>query len=81
VNPLATPFMAVGALGGIVVQESPALRYDEMYIAPDGPYIVVGERAHFEYRLAQIQANQECREQAAGRLRHAAWRILGEEVR
>jgi hypothetical protein len=81
VNPLTTPHMAAGALGGIRVVERPdLLRYDEMYIAEDGPYIVVGEAAHFTWRVEQLQANRDCRRAVAVELEKAAHRILGKEA-
>jgi hypothetical protein len=69
----------VGATSGIRVIENPEyLGYDEMYISPNQTGIVVGELAHFRYRIAQINANHKLREHARAHIQRRAEEILGE---
>lgn len=56
------------------------LKYDQMYVASVASGIIVGELAHFEYRVRQIAANQELREWAKAFARNAEMRILGEHL-
>lgn len=69
---------AIGAFGGIRVLESPMLKYDEMFLAQTQQAIVVGEIAHFRYRLNQLNANQGLRKAVKRNIQAAAERILGE---
>lgn len=56
------------------------LRYDQMVVAPRTHGIIVGEQAHFEWRMRQIRANQELRNWASDHFRDAQLRILGEHL-
>lgn len=78
--PLYMPPVMSGlaAFGGLRVVESPLLKYDEMMVARDQQAIVVGEIAHFKYRIHQLNRNHECRNIAEVRLRNFAHRVLGE---
>lgn len=69
---------ALGAVSGIRVIESPLLRYDKMFIAQEQQAIVVGEVAHFRYRIDQLNRNKKLREQVRADIRASARRILGE---
>lgn len=69
---------ALGAVQGIPVVESDLLKYDEMYISAQSSRIVVGELAHFRYRMQQIEANARCRKAAAKHIETSASQILGE---
>lgn len=66
------------AVNGLVVIESPLLRYDEMMVSHDHPAILVGEAAHFTWRLRQIELNNECRAAGVRRIEAMATEILGE---
>ncbi len=54
------------------------LRYDEMYPAYSIAAIIVGEQAHFVYRMRQIVANEGTRLAASTHILVVAERILGE---
>lgn len=69
----------LGALSGIPIVQSRALRYDEMYFGAGSQGLIVGEERHFLYRMKQIDLNEKCREAAAAHIKSAARRILGEE--
>lgn len=64
---------------GIPVREAPPglLRYDEM-ICPAGGPLLVGEVAHFKYRMRMLALNRKCRADATEAINAAARRILGE---
>ena len=63
------PLMGVG--------EDFDLKYDQMVVAERAHGVVVGEEAHFLYRLEQIKRNNECRRAATARICREASRILG----
>lgn len=69
---------ALGVVNGIPVVESAALGYDEMYISSYDAKIVVGEIAHFRYRIRQLEANERCRRTARQQIEAMAADILGE---
>lgn len=54
------------------------LRYDEMYVAHSINAILVGEQAHFLYRVKQLADDEACRALASHRIKNFAERILGE---
>jgi hypothetical protein len=69
----------VGATSGIKVIEDPRyLGYDEMYISQNDAGIVVGELAHFRYRINQINENHKLRERVRAEIQRRAEEILGE---
>lgn len=62
----------------IWLPEDWTLRYDEMFTANGIQAIIVGELAHFTYRVKQAAENKACRGAAAHHIKTAATRILGE---
>jgi hypothetical protein len=70
----------IGATSGIKVIEDPryGLGYDEMYISQYQAAIVVGELAHFRYRVAQINENHKLRARVRAQIQRRAEEILGE---
>lgn len=67
-----------GAIHGIEVREAEVLRYDEMVLDVAGGRVLVGEIAHFRWRLEMLRLNDRCRKLAVQAIEDAAWRILGE---
>ena len=70
----------LGALAGIPIIESQALRYDEMYFGQGTQGLIVGETRHFLYRMKMMDLNAEVRAKAAARIKSSARRMLGEEL-
>lgn len=69
----------IGSLYGIPVIERPAqLRFDEMYISLQENKVVVGELAHFRWRMEQLNLNDDLRKQVRARIEAEGTRILGE---
>jgi hypothetical protein len=69
----------IGATSGIKVIEDPRyLGYDEMYPSQHQAAIVVGELAHFRYRINQINENHKLRERVRTMIQRRAEEILGE---
>lgn len=66
------------AVNGLSIIESPALKYDEMYISQTMPAIIVGEAAHFVWRLRQRQLNEELRADLRRRIEEWGTSLLGE---
>jgi len=54
------------------------LRYDEVYPSLHLQAVIVGEQAHFLYRLLQNSLNKDCYQAAREHIRTEAERILGE---
>lgn len=63
---------------GVPVVESPLIAYDEMYISGIENAIVVGELAHFKYRLEQNRRNDALRARLTKNLQDWAEKLLGE---
>jgi hypothetical protein len=69
----------IAATSGIRVIEDPRyLGYDEMYPSQHQAAIVVGEIAHFRYRIAQINENHKLRARVRADIQRRAEEILGE---
>lgn len=56
------------------------LRYDEMYPAHSIAGIIVGELAHFVYRMRQLAANEAVRKAAREHAEQVELRIFGETL-
>lgn len=56
------------------------LRFDEIYVSYSTQSILVGEQAHYLYRLHQTALNNELRERVQQMFREAELRILGETL-
>jgi hypothetical protein len=68
-----------GTIGVPVVEAAPGLlKYDEMFLSAERAAIVVGEIAHFRWRIEQRRRNEECRLLARRYIERFAEKILGE---
>ena len=56
------------------------LRYDEMYPAHSIAGIIVGELAHFTYRMRQLAANEDARKVCREHAEQVELRIFGETL-
>ena len=54
------------------------LAYDQMYIAHSVAAIIVGEQAHFVYRMRQLAANEEARRACREHIAAVESRIFGD---
>ena len=53
------------------------LHYGQMVVAPRTHGIIVGEQAHFVWRMQQVRLNDECRRRAAEHAGRTFYRIFG----
>lgn len=62
----------------VVEDRNGLLAYDEMFLSAARNAVVVGELAHFKYRIEQKRLNDECRKRCRAQIVRAAEKILGE---
>lgn len=68
-----------GVFGIPVIEDrTGSLSYDEMFLSSITNSAVVGELAHFKYRMVQLRLNAECRKAATAHIEATASRLLGE---